>query len=378
MADRTILVVDDEEDVRFPLRPLPGRQGLRRRRGRGPGRGAGECFEKQPLDAASWTSRCPTATALDLLRALKAQDAVAARRPAHRPRHDRPRGAGDQGGRRAVPDQAGRAAGAAGRDRARAREPAHAPGVAGRASRSQARHAVDPFLGESPAIRKLAARGARAWRRRRLPGPDPGRDRHRQGRARALAAPERARAPTRPSSTSTARGSRASCSRASSSATRRAPSPARSRPSRACSRSPTAARCSSTRSATWTSLVQPKLLKVARGPALPPARRRARPPGRRAADRGDPPRPRRAWCASRSSARTSTTGSAPSRWWCRRCASGASDVVLLARRLRGAHRRRDGPPGVRLVGRGRGRPSPRTPGRATSASCATCWSARCC
>ena len=67
--------------------------------------------------------------------------------------------------------------------------------------------------------------------------------------------------------------------------------------SRACSRSRIAGRCSSTRSATSTPQVQPKLLKVARGEAVPPARRRRRPAGRRPPHRRDAPRPASSSCA---------------------------------------------------------------------------------
>ena len=107
----------------------------------------------------SWTSPCPTATASTCCAALKAQDAVAARGPAHRPRHHRPRGEGDQGGRGAVPHQARRAAGAAGGDRARAREPPDAPGLAGRASpRRRARRSIPS---------SARARPSASWPRRR-------------------------------------------------------------------------------------------------------------------------------------------------------------------------------------------------------------------
>ena len=94
-----------------------------------------------------------------------------------------------------------------------------------RASRAQARHAVDPFFGESPAIRKLAAEAARVARRLRCPiliqgetGTGKGvlaRWLHRTGPARrgGVRGPQLRRA------------RRASSWRRSCSATRRAPSP---------------------------------------------------------------------------------------------------------------------------------------------------------
>ena len=103
--------------------------------------------------------------------------------------------------------------------------------------------------------------------------------------------------------------------------------------------------------------VQAKLLKVVEDLRFRRLGRRARPPGRRAARGRDPPRPRPPGPASRSSARTSTTG--------------ISAIPLVVPPLRergqrrgparappgGAHRRGDGPPGRAAVRRRRSRRS---------------------
>ena len=254
VAERKILLVDDEEDVRLPLRRLPGRQGLLRARGRRPrGRaGAPAHAVRRRRDRG-------------LLPARRRRP----RRPAHpeepgrftaggapdRPRHHRPRGEGHQGGGGAVPDQARRAARPRDHRPARAREPADAP------DDTRGQVLPDPPGGGSllrGEPRHPQARGGGGAGGGLFPArPDPGRDGNGQGRPGPLAPPElsaRGRAVRRPE----LRGAhaRAPGVRALRAREGRVHGGGR-RPSPVSWRSRTGAPSSSTRSATWTCRFKP-------------------------------------------------------------------------------------------------------------------------
>ena len=203
------------------------------------------------LDSAEWDVllldlKLPDADGVDIL-ATRAQGAPRAaddhrhrlRQRAVGDRHHAPR-------RLRLPDQAPElrgardAGGEGGReDAARAREP---PAALPGAAEPLLRH-PDPLAraAEGAAHDRDGGGGAH-------PGADRGRERRRQGAARAARAPPLAARRPRRSSTSTARRCRRRCSRASCSATSAGPSPAPATRSRASSRWPTAARSSSTRS----------------------------------------------------------------------------------------------------------------------------------
>ena len=218
---------EDPAGRRRPRDPLrrPGLPRAARLRGR---RGGGAAAARRrplrqapPRRAILLDYLLPDGNALELLPRLTRDRADGPGGHPHRPRLDRPRGAGDQGRRRAVPHQAGRAAGAARGARAAAREPAQTGAAAGGQVRRVARRPSTRSSATSAGDPQLAGAGREAWSSRRQPGADPGRDRHRQGRAGALAARPRPARATRRSSTSTAPGCRASSSRPSCSATRR-------------------------------------------------------------------------------------------------------------------------------------------------------------
>ena len=211
------------------------------------------------------------------------------------------------------------------------------------------------------------------------PGPDPGRDGRGQGRPRALAARERparrggVRRPELRGPLARVPGDRALRPREGRVHRRhgRQAGPARGRaprhgvPRRDRRRGPAG---------------PAQAPEGARGEAVPPAGRRARPPRGHPADRGHAPGPGRRWCARSSSAATSTSASAripltrPAAARARRGHPGpgrAPARVGSARDARATAR-------SRLAGDGRAVAVDATPGRATSASCATCSSARSC
>ena len=158
MAERKILLVDDDESVRLALGRFLDSKGYAHVDADGVA-AVRELLRGQSVDAAIVDFSLPDGDGLDVLRTLKAQDASL---PVlrSRPRHHRPGGQGDQGRRRAVPDQARGAAGAPGRagsglDASRMRN------VSLARKTSRARRLVDPFFGESPIIRRLAAEAER-------------------------------------------------------------------------------------------------------------------------------------------------------------------------------------------------------------------------
>ena len=216
------------------------------------------------------------------------------------------------------------------------------------ASPSQARQAVDPFFGESPVIRKLAARG-RAHRRLDAARPDPRRDGHGQGRPRALAPPERAArrgAVRRPQ----LRGPGA-----------RAPGDRALRPregrvhgrggGQAGSAGDRASRDALPRRDRRRGPPGPgQAAEGGRGAAVPAARATCA-TARSTCGSSPPPTATSArWSRSRSSARTSTTASARSRSWCRRCASAERTSSCWRGGSWSASAAEMGRPGVRLSG----------------------------
>ena len=207
----------------------------------------------------------------------------------------------------------------------------------------------------------------------------PGRDRRRQGGASPSDPPAARRAPHGRSCRSTAPRSPRRCSRASCSATSGARSPARSRGKPGLLEAATAARCSSTRSASCRCRLQAKLLRVLEERECVRVGGVDAAADRRALRRGDQPRPRRARSAAarfRQDLYYRLNGDLGHR--SRRCAS----AWPRSRRSLGRFLRR-----ARAQPAGRAARSPTaavdaaratTRGPATSASCATSSSARCC
>jgi hypothetical protein len=209
----------------------------------------------------------------------------------------------------------------------------------------QARQTVDPFFGESAVIRKLAADAARIVAST-VPVLICGR-RDGEGRARALAPPERPRAEEAFVDLNCAGLSR-DLLETELFGTRRARSRERWRPSRACWRSPIGddvpGRDRGRRPAGAGQAAEGR-----GGPALPAARGRARPPGGRAAPGRDPPRPRPPRPGTEVPrgpllpAQHDPLVVPPLR-------ERGSDVILLARRLVERISAEMGRPGVRLSG----------------------------
>jgi signal transduction histidine kinase len=189
---RTVLLVDDEHDIRVPLRRFLEGKGFRVCEAESVA-GAAEAFKRERPDAAIVDFSLPDGRR----RRAAAQPALrgphAARDHADRARHHRPGRARDAGGGRAVLHQAGGAAHAAGGARARAREPAQPPGlsaaqVAGGAARRGSVRGRE--RGDQAAPGSGAAR-ARVVRARADPGqrPAPARACSRAGCTRTGRAP---------------------------------------------------------------------------------------------------------------------------------------------------------------------------------------------
>ena len=241
-----VLIVDDEDGIRFALRDFLESSGFAVEE-------AGSCAEAEKVfrasrpDAALLDFRLPDGNALDLIPKLKAQDSTV---PvivltAHAS-IDLAVRAIQQGAEQFLTKPVELPAllvilqRALDNQRIRRKDAAKARGE---------RPADDPFLGESAAIRALADQARRSLASE-SPDSDPGRNRIGKRGACALDAPERhaaRRGVRRPELRGPLPGipGVASCS-----ATRRARSPERFRANPVSSRSPTGARCSSTRSAT--------------------------------------------------------------------------------------------------------------------------------
>ena len=288
MAERRILIVDDEADVRFPLGRFLRGQGLRGHRGRGPRRGSGD---PAPPDGGRrgrgffpGRRRRPRGAG-----DLEGPGRVPARRAPHRPRDHRSRGEGHQGRSRAVLHQAGRAAGAPGGHRARSRKPEDAAGIAGGQDRPGP-PGRRPLLRRERGHPQAGGRGGESGRFSDTRA-HPGRDGQRQGgpgpmappgeppRRRALRGPElrgpQPRAPgdgaVRPREGCVHGGGRGQARPAGGGAPRH-PLPRRDR-----RRGPPGAG---------------QAAQGGGGAALPPIGRRPRPPGGRAPPRRHPPRSR--------------------------------------------------------------------------------------
>ena len=192
-----VLLVDDE-----PSRPLrrarvPEAHGYEVDEARRCRRGQAPSSRRGPTRRIARLLGCPTATRSSCCRACR-PSTCACRRDPHRPRLDRPGGARDQGGRRAVPDQAGRAAGARGGPGARARDTT-ATGASSWPGRATRGRAPSSIRSSAPSAGDPRARGeARAHRSDRQPGADPGRDRHAARACSRAGSTATGRAPTRP------------------------------------------------------------------------------------------------------------------------------------------------------------------------------------
>ena len=328
MAQR-ILLVDDEPRSASACASSCGPRATRSKKRRAVRRRR-SCSARRTPTPSSSTIACPTAPRSISCHACAAWMRGAARRP-HRSRLHRSRRRGHQAGRRAVPDQARRAAGAAGDPRAHAAAPAERQDPARRDGRCAARRQLDPFLGTSAAIRALAEDAQRIvgadrpvliqgetgtgkgvlarWLHEHGPrAQEPFVDLNCAGLASELLESELF---------GHERGAftGAVASEAGSARARR-----------------TAARCSSTRSATWTSRSSRSLLKVLEEKRFRRVGERARPAGRRPPDRARPTRisrARRGTGSFRSDLfyriNTLTLGS-------RRCATRVEDIPVLARR----------------------------------------------
>jgi DNA-binding NtrC family response regulator len=159
MPDGRILVVDDEEDVRHPLRLYLSGKGYAVLEADGAA-AAQECARKHPLDAAIVDFSLRDGDGLDVLRALKAQDSSlpVVLLTAHGT-IDLAVKAIKEGAEQFLTKPVELPALQIVIERALENRRMRRLSAAGKSS--QARQAVDPFFGESPAIRKLAAQAAR-------------------------------------------------------------------------------------------------------------------------------------------------------------------------------------------------------------------------
>jgi DNA-binding NtrC family response regulator len=159
MPEGRILVVDDEEDIRLPLRRFLAAKGYEVLEADGTG-SALETTRKHPLDAAIVDFSLPDGDGLDVLRALKAQDAsLPVVLLTGHGTIDLAVKAIKEGAEQFLTKPVELPALQIVLDRALENRRMRRLSLAGKSS--QAREAVDPFFGESPVMRKLAAQAAR-------------------------------------------------------------------------------------------------------------------------------------------------------------------------------------------------------------------------
>jgi DNA-binding NtrC family response regulator len=159
MPEGRILVVDDEEDVRLPLRIYLRGKGFEVFEANGVA-AAQECARKHPLDAAIVDFSLPDGDGLDVLRALKAHDAsLPVVLLTGHGTIDLAVTAIKEGAEQFLTKPVELPALQIVVERALENRRMRRVSAVGKSS--QARQAVDPFFGESPAIRKLAAQAAR-------------------------------------------------------------------------------------------------------------------------------------------------------------------------------------------------------------------------
>ena len=159
MPEGRILIVDDEEDVRLPLRRFLAAKGYEVLEAEGAAT-AQDCATKQSLDAAIVDFSLPDGNGLDVLRALKGQDASlpVVLLTAHGT-IDLAVKAVKEGAEQFLTKPVELPALLVILERALENRRMRRVSLVGKSAR--ARQAVDPFFGESPAIRKLAAQAAK-------------------------------------------------------------------------------------------------------------------------------------------------------------------------------------------------------------------------